>query len=95
MDSTLEPKSTNTTTEQERRGAFRQREGKTWWRQAEEEWRETRATCHAGTPGRARAPGNTRGDTPLHRDKPLTLRFSGSTIFKQIKKTREGITGNS
>lgn len=25
-----------------------------------------------------------------HRNKPLTLRFSGSTIFKQIKKQGEG-----
>lgn len=37
-------------------------EGKTQWKQDEEEWRDARATCHAGTPGRARAPGNTRGD---------------------------------
>ena len=36
MDSTLEPKSTSTTTERGRRGALRSREGKTQWRQEEE-----------------------------------------------------------
>lgn len=44
------------------------------------------------------APGNTQraqrtgeGETHLsHRNKLLTLRFSGSTVFKQIKKQGKG-----
>lgn len=66
--------------------------GRLQWKREEEAGRGQRATAHAGTRGTSghqATLGDNRGPREgthrKHRHKPLTLRSSGSTIFKQIK----------
>lgn len=83
-------------TREERRTQVEERQ-----RAGETEWRRVGGTCNVSCRDLGEdewAPGNTqwaqrtgKGETHLnHRNKPLTLRFSGSTVFKQIKKQGKG-----